>query len=175
MIQFFHVSFAVIYSDAAFNISVINHLSLFEDDYSVAELANSIHLMADKENCFSAVSNTFHFLDAFFLETGVADCKNLINKQNIRLQVRCNGKSETDKHSAGISFYRCVNEFSYLRKLENIVKFFIYFCFGHSENRTVKINIFSAGQLVVKACTNLKHRGDFSIKFNLSVGRLGYS
>ena len=34
----------------------------------------------------------------------------IINKQNIRLQVRCNGKSETDKHSAGISFYRCINE-----------------------------------------------------------------
>ncbi len=56
--------------------------------------------MAYEKNCFTAVGNASHFADAFFLEACVADGENLIDKQNIRLKVGRNGKSEADKHSA---------------------------------------------------------------------------
>ena len=86
----------------------------------------------------------FHFIDATSLKFGIADCKNLINEQNIRVEIGGNRKRQPDIHSAGIVLHWSIDEFLDFGEADDLVKFAIDFRPGHTEDRAVKIDVFSA-------------------------------
>src|ERR1700752_1943012 len=65
-------------------------------------------------------------------------------------------KRKSHIHPATVSFHRCIQEFFYLGKCNNLVEFGLDLSAAHPEDRTVQINVLPSGQFGVKAGTNFK-------------------
>ena len=70
------------------------------------------------------------------------------------------GKGKLNIHTAGISFYRRVNELLHLSKVNDIIKLILDFRFCHAKNGAVHIYVFPPGQLRMETSAHLQHAGD---------------
>ena len=85
--------------------------------------------MADKKNGFSHLFKFFKFPVAFCLKEHITYRKRLVNDQNFRINVNGNCKCQTDKHTAGIRFYRLINKISDICEVQDILKSGIHLFF----------------------------------------------
>ena len=69
-------------------------------------------------------------------------------------------EGQFDIHTAGVPFYRRVDELLHLGKVNNIIKLFFNFRFCHAKNGAIHIHVFPPGQLRMKARAHLQHTGD---------------
>ena len=83
------------------------------------------------------------------------------------------GKGQLYIHTAGIPFYRSINKFSHLGKSDNLVHFGIYFCFGHTQNCPIEIDVLPTCHFTVETGSNLQHGGDPSDNLNFAFRRSG--
>src|SRR4051812_5716094 len=100
--------------------------------------------MAYEKNGSPLLRNILHFSEAFILKFSVANSKHLVDDQNFRFQMGCNGKGQPDVHPGGISFYRRINISCNTSKLNDRVELGPYLCFSHSENCSIQVNIFAS-------------------------------
>ena len=87
--------------------------------------------------------------------------------------MRRHRKGKLDIHSAGITFYRRVDELFHLGKFNYLVELSVDFRLRHTEDRAVHVNILAAGQLRVKARAHFKHGRDPAVIRNRSLRRRG--
>ena len=87
----------------------------------------------------------------------------------------CNRKGKLYIHTAGISFYRCVNEIPDLRKFYDFLQLLIYFPAAHSQDGSIEIYVFFSGHFSVKASSHFKHRGYTAIQIKRSCCGNSYS
>src|SRR4051794_13920263 len=67
--------------------------------------------MAHKDNRSTALScYLFHFPEAFFLKFAISDCQDLIDDQDVRFQMGCDGEGQAHIHSGGVMLYRRIEE-----------------------------------------------------------------
>src|SRR5438309_10899458 len=114
-----------------------------------------------------------HLVQAFLLEAGVADRQHFVNQQNLRLEMRRNGKGQSHIHATAVSLNRSVNKFLDLSKRYDLVKLSFNLSFLHSQNRAVEKNVFPARQFWLKARAYLQQRADPPLNASLATGRLG--
>ena len=80
--------------------------------------------------------------------------KELVDQKNFRIKVRRDRKGETHTHTARIALDGCIDEFLDSGKFHNRIKSTVNFRFAHAENCPIQKDIFTAGQLRVKASTD---------------------
>ena len=85
--------------------------------------------MADKKNGLSLLLEFFELMIALCLEKNIANGKRFIHNQDFRIDIDGHSKSQPYKHTAGIRFDGLVYIFSDIRKIQDILKLFIYFLF----------------------------------------------
>ena len=94
--------------------------------------------------------------DAALLKKNVADRQRLIDDQNIGFHMDGDGKRQTHEHAAGVSLNRAINELADFRELFNIGNSLARLGIGEAENRSVDINVFSAGKLQIESGSQLE-------------------
>src|SRR5579859_5634394 len=113
--------------------------------------------MADEQHRPTfAARELIHLAETFFLEFDVADGENLVDNQDFRFEVGCNGEGEAYIHARGIAFDRSVDELLNLGEGDDLVEFLADFRPTHTEDRAVEINVFAASQFGVKSGANLE-------------------
>src|SRR5438128_340018 len=78
-------------------------------------------------------------------------------------------------HSARVPFYRCIEKFFDLGKIDDLIKLAFNLSLGHSENSAIQEDVFTSSQLGMKSGADLKKRSDSSANADLSLGWIGYS
>jgi hypothetical protein len=96
-----------------------------------------------------------HSFHALPLKKIVTNTQHLVDEQNIRVDVSRDGKPEPSKHSRRIPFYRRIDKLFESLKIDDSIEALLDFVSCHSQNRAIKINIFSTGQILVKPSANL--------------------
>src|SRR4029077_12770490 len=92
----------------------------------------------------------------FFLKLGITDCQDFIDDENFRFEMSRDGECQPYVHSAAVSFNRRIEEFFDLRKIDNFVELAPNFRTRHPENRAIQENVFTSGQLRMKAGANFQ-------------------
>ena len=113
--------------------------------------------MADKNDGASCAGSIAHFPKTFSLKGCVTNSQHFVDKQNLRLQVRGDGKRKAQIHAAGIMFHRRVNELIDFGERNDFIKPAANLLARHAQHSAVKIHIFSASQFRMKTCTYFQH------------------
>ena len=109
--------------------------------------------MAYKEDRLALFFEFFKFVIAFCLEKYISYGKGLIHDQDLRIDIDGHGKSQTDKHTAGIGFHRLIDKLTDIGKSQDLRKTFLDLLFRKAEHGTVEIHILHTGILHIKAGT----------------------
>ena len=115
-------------------------------------------------------ANILHLANGFLLEFCITYSQDFIYDKYFWFQVGGYGKTKTDHHAGGITFHGCIYIFGYSCKVNNLVKLAFNLNFGHSHDRTIHEDVFTASHLWMKACTNFKQRGNATLYFNATCG-----
>src|SRR5690606_1098337 len=99
----------------------------------------------------SSSSDVLHLAQTSPLELSIADGQYLVDDQQFRFQMGCDGKCQADLHARGIAFYRRVKKLFDTRKINNFVELAIDFFLPHPQNCSVHVDVFTSGEFCVKA------------------------
>jgi hypothetical protein len=151
-------------------VSVAIHADLasVDPEDAVAEAANLIELMSDKDDGAAGAGDIAHFAEAFFLEIDVADGEDFIDEENFRFEMSGNGESEADIHAGGVVLDWSVDEFFELGEGDDFVEFGGDFAARHAENGSGEKSVFASGELGMKASADFKERADAAADFSES-------
>ena len=97
---------------------------------------------------------------AFFCKNKITDGKNLIQKQDGRLDLHGNGKGQTNGHSAGVVLDLQLHKLLQLGKVHYLLIALRDFLPRHSHDRGVEKNILATSQFWIKPDPQLQHRCD---------------
>ena len=116
-------------------------------------------------------ANLLHAAVALGLEKDIPDRERLINDQDLRLDVDRKRKCQTHEHTARVRLDRLIDEVANLGKIENLRQLCIHLFFGISHHRTVHIDIFDTGVVLVKSGSQLQQRRNFAAHRHLAGRR----
>src|SRR5450756_2689781 len=89
-------------------------------------------------------------------ECGVADGKHLVNQEDVRFKVGCDGEGQTHVHPARVALYGCVEELLGLCESNDLVEPRPYLPPPHAKDRAVEVDVLSTGEFWVESCSHLK-------------------
>src|SRR5688500_14133168 len=89
---------------------VVTEPSTIQVERSLTQPSDCRHIMAHKKYRSSFIGHTRHFSQALFLKGNVPDSKHFNHNHDFWLEMRRNGKRQSQIHSARIMFDRCINE-----------------------------------------------------------------
>ncbi|KXU36559.1 hypothetical protein AXK11_04205 [Cephaloticoccus primus] len=113
--------------------------------------------MAYKKNCTPLPArDILHFPKAFLLKLYVTNSEDFVNYQNLRFEVGSDSKGQSHIHTAAVALYRGIKKLFDLSKSDDFIKLLPNFKTSHSENRPVQVDVFTSGELGVKASSYLK-------------------
>ena len=122
----------------------------------IAVLDDTSHIVGNHQNGGALFADLFHSPVTFGLEEYVTYRKRLIYDQDLRIYVDGQRKSQTHKHTAGISLYRLVYEISDLCKIQDILQLCIHLFFRISHHGTVHVYIFNSCIIHVETGTQFQ-------------------
>ena len=112
-----------------------------------------------------------HFAEAFLLKLKVADGQHFVHKQNLRLQMRGDGKGQPHLHAGAEMFERRVDKALDFRESHDLVEFAVDLSLAHAENRAAQVDIFASGQLGMKSGADFEQAADAAVNFGRARGR----
>src|SRR5207248_9570164 len=113
------------------------------------------HVMTDKEHGPSMLGDILHLAKAFLLKRHVANRKNFIDDQDLRIEMSGNGEGQAYIHPAGIAFYRRVKKLFNFSKRDDAVKVAFDFLPAHAQDAAVHEDVFTTGQFGMKTRSHL--------------------
>src|SRR5215213_432507 len=84
-------------------------------------------------------------------------------------------KRESHVHSTRVTLHRRVEKLLDFRKRDHLIKLAIDLRLLHSEDCTVEIDVFTTGQLRMKASADFEQRADTPVNFSASTCGPGYT
>ena len=150
--------------------SIVKEVALVQEQAAIAQLGNCAHVVADVEHRAAAAGNVGHLVQAFLLESQVANGQNLVTDQDIRRQVCRHGKAELDKHAGGIALDGGINEAVNLGEFHDLVHLFGNFCAAHAQDCAVEVYVFAAGELRMEASTHFQQARDAAMDADFALG-----
>src|SRR5882724_2484928 len=97
--------------------------STVQPDCPAAQPLHRRHVMANKKYGTSRLGNSVDLAQAFFLEGCITDGEHFVDDQNFGLEMCCHSERQADIHSAGITFYGCIDEFLDFSEGDDLIKF----------------------------------------------------
>jgi hypothetical protein len=104
-------------------------------------------------------------------EIFLTGCQDFVHDQNVGIQVRSDGKGQTNVHPATVTFYRSIQKSLSLSKGHDRCEFLIYLETIHAENGSVQVDIPSSRQFRVKARPDFQQTTDTPVKVDASSCR----
>src|SRR5262249_9268319 len=114
-----------------------------------------------------------HLCEAFLLERGIPNRKDLIYHEDVGIQMSGNGKSQPHIHSTAITFNRRIEKFLHISKGSNLVEFASDLGSGHPKDGPVQKYVLATGQLRMKPRTHFEQARDSSPDSHSAPARLG--
>src|SRR5215467_3813909 len=127
---------------------------------ALAEAANLVELMGDKDDRAAGAGDIAHFAEALFLKVYIAHGQDFINEKNLRLEMRGDRKGQADVHAGGVVLDGRVDEFFEFGEGHDFVELAGNFGFGHAEDGAGKKGVFAARKLGMEAGADFKERAD---------------
>src|SRR5690606_14254397 len=117
------------------------------------------HIMTHKQHRPPlTLAHFVHLAQALLLKLSIAHREYFINDQNLRFQMRGDGKCKSDFHATAVVLHRCVQEFLDSAEIDNRVKLLADLRAAHAEDRAVEVNVLPARKLRMKARAHLEQR-----------------
>jgi hypothetical protein len=79
-------------ADRVWGPTIQAHAPVFYPDAARAQAFDGRHVVRHEEDGTAAAAQVLHRVQTSLPEAGVADCEYLIDKEDIRVQVRCDGE-----------------------------------------------------------------------------------
>src|SRR5262249_1808038 len=144
-------------ANAIVYIAIEDDTAIVQEQSAGTERSHRGHVVAHEQYRPSLpFRNLVHFSKALFLKFNIPYCQNFIDNQNLRLEICSHCEGETHIHSRRIMFHGCVHELFHLCKSYNVIKFGPNFSLRHAEDRAIKEDIFSPGELGMETSSDLK-------------------
>ena len=105
----------------------------------------------------AAAHQLHHPLETLFLEGRVAHRQDFVHNQYFRLHNGGHGEGQPDLHAGRIGFQRRVDKLPKPGVIHDFFIFFFHELFAETQNRSVKKNIFPAGQLLAEPAAQFQH------------------
>ena len=140
--------------------AVARNAAPFEEQRSVAELRDRLHVVRDEEHGSTGGPDLFHTAEASGLELRVADGEDLVDQEDLGLEVRGDRECEPHVHSARVPLDRRVDEPLDTRELDDLAKLLLDLAPLHAEDRAVQVDVLAPGQLGVEAGSDLEQAPD---------------
>src|ERR1041385_9577959 len=130
--------------------------------------------MAHKQNSPALqCGNIMHFAKAFSLKLYVSDSQHLVHNEDFGLEMGGDGKGQAHIHAAGVTLDWCVQELLDLGERDDLIELPLNFCLAHPENGSVQVNVFPAGQLLMKAGPHFEQTRHATPELNATFGGFG--
>src|SRR5207302_881400 len=97
-------------------VAVENEPAVLENEGARAQRLDRPGVVADEEDGPSGARDLAHFSETLPLERNVADCQDLVDDEDVRLEVCSDREGEADVHTARIALHRRVDELLDLRE-----------------------------------------------------------
>src|SRR4051812_36008877 len=96
--------------------------TLLQQNCALAELGHGLKVVGNEDDSRATLRNRPHFFETLTLERKVANAQHLVDHEDIGLQMRCDGKSESRKHAGRIPLHWRVDEFLESSELDDLVE-----------------------------------------------------
>ena len=126
--------------------------------------------MADEQHCRTAGHELKHPRAALALETLVADGKNFVHNQNIRLNDGGDGESQTREHSGRVRFQRTVDETIEFAVRNDFRRFAVQKILRVAKNCAVKKDVLPPGEFRVEAAAEFEHGHKRALQGDAAAG-----
>lgn len=136
---------------------------MIQPDGALADFLHLIITVADEQDCGSAFHQLFHSCLALLLELVVAHGEDLVHHQNVRADLRGDGKAQPGDHTGGIVLDRHVDELPQLGKVHDFLEICVHKLPVVAHDGAVHINILPGGQVHVKARAQFNQGGNGAI------------
>jgi hypothetical protein len=138
----------------------------------VAERRGSGEVVAHEEHRPTASRHLAHPAEALLLEGEVAHGEHLVDDEDVRLEVRCDGEAEADVHPARVPLDGLVEVFLDTGERDDLVEPSVDLLLRHPEQGPVQIDVLASGQLGVEAGSDLEESADAAGKVHVAGRRL---
>ncbi len=141
-------------------------MSEFDDASGIA--FNDIRLVGDQNDRSAGSAEFLEFFIAFLPEERVPHSEDLIDEDDVRIDMCGGSKSQSDKHSVGVSFNGLIDKISDFGKGDDIIHFFMDLFSRKPQDHAVYKDILPTGKLGVEAASKLKHGSDLATNFDFA-------
>ncbi len=112
--------------------------TLFQIESPSTNLPYGCHIMTHEKYRTSFMRrHNFHLSETLLLKLGVTYRQYLVYNQDVRLQVRRDGKRKANVHTARVVLYRSIEKFIYLGKSNDFIEFLLDLVLRHPKNSAV--------------------------------------
>src|SRR5207237_9719591 len=109
------------------------------------------------------IDNFVHLCKAFLLKLGVAHGQHFIDNEDLRIQVRGDGESQTHIHTTRVMFDSRFEKFLGARKTYDFIKLRVDLAPAHAQDRSVQINILTSSKVRMKAGADVEQASYFPV------------
>src|SRR5580700_373107 len=114
-----------------------------------------------------------HFPKALLLKLAVANCENLVDDQDLRVEMRGNRERKPNIHTAAISLHGHINEPLDAGKIDDFIEVSIDLATGHTKNRAIDKDIFPSGEFRMKSGSHFQETGNPPLDADATGGGFG--
>src|SRR5207249_1201033 len=112
-------------------------------------------IVGNEDNSGTTCDHGVHAFDTPQLEQVVSDAEHLVNKEHVRVDVRCDREAQAGVHARRIPLHRGVDKFLQPGKGNYGIESAADLSPRHAHDCAVEIDVLSTGKVTMKASTNL--------------------
>src|SRR5215831_2395543 len=123
-------------------------------DYPPADALYRVETVTDEHDGGAAGAGGANHVQAFLLKRRVGHRQDFVKQENLRVEMRGDGKAQTQIHPAGVSFSRRIEKLLDLREGDDLIKLPGDFAPAHTQDGPIQVDIFAAGEIGMKTCAD---------------------
>ena len=139
-------------------------VSVVEQQGLRAELHDPVQLVRDDDERDLPPAHLFDMPERLPLKCGIAHRQDFVDDQDVRIEVRCNGESESRVHSTGIALDRRVDELLHPGERDNFIESRRDLGAVHAHDRALQKHVLPAREIRVKTGAKLNQRANASVQ-----------
>ncbi len=149
-----------VFDETGVDVTVVLQLTGLEHAHAPADRLDRSARVRDEDDGASGGKKPLECGHALALKLLVADGKNFVEQENLRIEVRRNGKPQAHVHSRRVVLDRDVHEVLKPRVRHHLVVDGERLCAREAVNRRIQQHVLLAGELRMEAGAELDHAGD---------------
>ena len=157
--------------DGRARLAVEHHAAVVDHHHAIAEIEHRDQVVRDEHERNAVRAQRPHPRETLLLKPRVADAQHLVDEQDVRIQMRRDGKTEPRVHARRVAFHRRVDELGYAREFDDLVELPGDLRLLHPHDRALEVEVLATGQIGMEAGRDLDERADTSADLAASARR----